>query len=1120
MKSRSGNQPTPNLPAVVGSSLARWRVVLLFAALIAIGIPRVAPAAASTGTLTVHITDATGRPIWLARATADGPVTRVAASVRSGDAVLTALPAGTYQVTVARYGYKTVVAKDVAVASGQQLALAVRLVSTALKQIVAVTARTPAKDASEVKADSTQAALSDSVVSALQSLPGVTFGTDGTASIQGYAPNQTGFTINGVPVSLPGSTQSTALFNADIFSGASVTPGAGGGGTIGFTTRSPSLAWQGVIRAVGASHHGTDIALQEAGTIGQIGVSYSHARNVVSDALDGLSFRDTSGLFYSHDASPSVTGDALQLRYEFSTSNTLLANVVALDSSIPLVCRQWTGAVPCGYGPTNLQRQSLTALQLDDSARLGTSTVDLKVYANRLKDALDQSGYYVDGVNVPSTSFQNSRQSGVMANISLGLGPKFSLPITFASDSTSTIGGGDAFGPILPIALARTTSLRATTTLPLVDRPHFSLGTDLVFQRFGTASSGASQTSGSLEATYAFSPRESVSATFSPGNLSGPTAAFAGVSAPAQLQFVCASNVGVGVGPSGSSSDTRQTSASLAWSLSNVGWSATLSAHRNVQTSGLIGATVNALGLDPSLFAPGYEALAQQNARATCGDTRTVSLGDLYFNVSGLADRVIYSGASLSLSAQLSSQTRASATFTRTSAIAYGTDPLIFGTRSTVIAGRQLPNVAPDSASFSLSTSVGRNAAALFAAHAISSNNASNLPGHLTFDAGVLAQLPRGLLSVTISNIGNTHPGPFAVADGAVPLPMLAGAFPTIAQPLPPRTLRVGYRFHLGAPERRPSFDIPTEQFQRPGGGLTIYMTSVPFESGPPKTPFAIDRNGVGCGPKDVAPAEAILDAWKRYAASVEAARAGGAYPATFPPATFGAIQFTYQPNGASYAIVLAPTGTIYDFLEAYMPLGFCALVHGGSEKDVADRHLLVPKRHMGFDATGAVPRYAPEVGLYAPPFSIGLGRNSASGSGGAARATPTPVPTPTPTPEIEPTPTAGRPFALKTWSQCGDDIRPAAQEFLDAVAAYTHAYFDLHRRPPNPEGMQMLAHREASGKIWLEIRTADLSSLRTIWPCLFVQTYQHATLQRRGLDGTRDQTIDYAPELGLYGAY
>ncbi len=1099
-----------------GSSLARWRAALLFAALISSVVPYAISASEPTAWLAIHITDTSNNPIWLARAKLVGPVTATAASVRAGDAVFSTVPPGTYQLQIARYGYKTAVLKDIVLAPGQRLALTVRLVSTALKQIVAVTARNPAKDAREMQADSTQAQLGDSVVSALQSLPGVTFGADGAASIQGYAPNQTGFTINGVPVSLPGSAQNTAIFNADVFSGASVTPGAGGGGTIGFTTRSPSLAWQGVFRVVGASNHGSDIALQEAGTVGQIGVSYSHAHNVQSDQLDGLSFRDTSGLFYAHDASPSVTGDALQLRYEFSTSNTLLANAVALDSTIPLVCRQWTGALPCGYGPTNLQRQSLAAFQLDDSARLGSSTVDLKVYANRLNDAFDQSGYFVDGLNLPSTSLSNSRQSGAIANALIGLGPKFALPLTISSDSTSTGVDGNAFGPLLPSVLSRTTSLHAATTLPLIDRPHFSLTTALSYQRYGTAFSSASRLTESIGGRYAFSTHDSLSATYSPGELSSPTATFDGVSSPSQLQFVCASNVGIGNGPDSPSSSAKQTSASFGWSHQNADWSASVSAYRNLNTGGLVQATVSALGLDPALFAPGYAGLAQQAARSTCGDTRSVSLGDLYFDVSGVADRAIYSGASLSLSVRLGSTTHVTANFSSTSAIAYGTDALIFGPRSTVIAGRQLPNVAPYAGNISLTTSVGHHVVALFAAHANASNNGNNLPGYLTFDAGVLAQLPRGLLSVTMTNIGNVHPGPFAIADGAIPLPMLAGTFPTVAQPLPARTLRVGYRFHLGAPERQPSFGIPSEQFQRPGGGFTIYMTTVPFESGLPKTPFGIDRNGIGCGPKDVAPAEAILAAWQRYAASIETARVNGAYPATFPPAAFGAIRFTYFSNGASYAIVLAPTGSVKDFVEEYMPLGFCALVHGGDDKEAADRHLLLPEQHLGPDYMTAIPRYAPEVGLYSGAFHYQVSPNTAT----AAASRSTPSPTPTPIPEIEPTPAAGRPFALKSWSQCSDDIRPAAQEFLDAVAIYAHAFFDLHQRPQNPGGVQMIAHREASGKIWLEIRTADLSSLRTIWPCFFVQNYQHAILQRRGLDGTRDQTIDYAPELGLYGAY
>jgi hypothetical protein len=1106
--------------------LRRLCVIAALACIFPDSVSAASSAAAAAASLTVHITDNAGRPIWLARATVGGPVKAIAASVRAGDAVFAALPPGTYHLTVTRYGYASPKLDDVVLAPGERRTLAVQLISTAPRQIAAVTARTPAKDARDVQAGSTQAQLGDSVVTALQSLPGITFGTNGAASIQGYSPNQTTITINGVPVSLPGSSQTLALFNADIFSGASVTPGSSGGGTVGFTTRSPSLAWQGVVRFVGASDHGRDIAVQEAGTIGRIGVSYSHARNVVSNALDGLSFRDTSGLFYSHDASPSVNGDALQLRYEFSTSNTLLANAVALDSSIPLVCNQWTGALPCGYGPTNLQRQSLTSLQLDDSARLGTSTVDLKVYANHIDDAVDQSGYFVDGVNLPSTSFTNSRQSGAIVNASVGLGPSFDLPLTIQSDSVSSTGGGNAFGPLLPSVLSRYTSLAASTSLPLVRRPHFSLGSAITYQRYGTASSSIAQTNDSLDATYGFSNHDSIDATYSPGNLGTPIATFDGVSSPAQLQFVCNANIGVGTGPSSASSAGKLTSTSAQWSHSNLGFQASLSASRSVQTGGLVSATVSALGLDPSLFPLGYVALAQATARTACGDARTVSLGDLYFDVSGAADRVVRTNVSLSLSEQLSAQTRISAIVSRTSAVAYGADPLIFGPRSTVIAGRQLPQVAPYSANLSFSTSVGHNAVALFNAHATSSNNSNDLPGYTTFDAGILAQLPRGLLSITMTNIGNAYPGPFAVTEGAVPLATLDGAFPTVAQPIAPRTLRVGYRFHIGGPERNPSFDVPNEQFQRPGGGFTFYWNAVSFENGPPKDPFAIDREDVGCGPKDVAPAGAILAAWQRYAASVEAARANGQYPATFAPATFGAILFSYLPNGESYAIVLSPSPghSMVDFAQAYLPVGFCALVHQGSDKDIADRHLLVPPPNVTTTFVDILPRYAPEVGLYrAATFrwvskTVPAARPNATSS---PTPRPTPTPHPTPTPVIEPTPPPNQPFALKNWSLCTDDIRPAAQEFLDGVNAYVHAYFDLHQRPPNPAGMQMIAHRESSGKVWLEIRTADLQSMAVvIRPCVYVRDYQHAYLQRKGLDGTRDQTIDYAPGFGLYSAY
>lgn len=1073
-------------------------------------VPNPVRAAGPMGSLTVHIVDAAGKPIWLARVTVTGPETRKAVSTRNGDAAFVALPAGTYQFTVDRFGYVSAPSKSIAIPDGRRLDVNVSLNAKRLKQIAIVAAKNATSASTETKADGTQAELDDSILASVGLLPGVTIDPTGAASIRGNDPSQTTFTVNGVPVSLPGSRQNSALFNADIFSSASVTPGAGGGGTIGFTTRSPSLAWQGVVRAVAASNHGKDLAVQEAGTIGQIGVSYSHARNVLSDPLDGLSYRDASGLFYAHDASAAVDGDALQLRYEFSPSNTLLGNLVALDSSIPFVCREWTGAVPCGYGPANLERQSVLTLQLKDSAQIGGSTVDLTVYANHVRDAFDQSGYYVAGINQPSTSFTDSHQTGVIASAALHFGDSFALPLTIQTASTRTNTGGEAFGPVLPSVLARSSSTSATTTLTMVNRPRFSLSTLLGLRSNAVDGSTTSRANGSLDARYTIGQHDSLGASYSPGNLSGPTAQFAGVSPAAQLQFVCSSNVGLGSGPTSASPDATQSSGSFGWNHNALAWSMNLQLYRSVQSHAPVSATVGALALDPALFGAGYVDQAQQAARAACGDARTISLNDLNFNVTGIAERVIYTGGAFSVSARFGGL-RADASYSRTSAVAFGRDPLLFGPHSTITAGRQLPNVAPVSGDLRIQSPIGLNLIALIAAHANASNNRYNLPGYVTLDAGVLAQLPRGLLSITMTNVGNVHPGPFSTTDGAVPLPMSGGLFPTIAQPLSPRTIRIGYRFHIGLPERAASFDLPSEQFERPGFGWVVHLVENPFANRPPQSPFELDRQSEYCGPKDIAPAQAVLEVWKRYADSIERARVNGAYPTSFPPARDGAIRFNYRSNGASYAITLSTAGALIDLIRQTQAMQNCAIVHSGPDKELADRHLLSNPPHSAETPLTLLPWFAPEAGLYhTSTFMV------ADTSSKGTSSKPSPSPTPIRVIEVQPTAPPGEPFALKSWSECTDEIRPAAQEFLNGLSTYAHAFYDLGRRPPSPDGMLIVPHTESSGKIWLEVRTADLHSQTLLAPCIFIEQYNHAYLQRKGLDGTYGG-VNYAPGFGIY---
>jgi len=1075
-----------------------------------------APASAApigNAAVTVRVLDAAGKPVWLAKVTIYGPRTLVGESIRSGDALFSQIPAGAYRIRVEHYGYTTA-DMPVTVPANGNLAFVVRLRSAIVKQIahVAVRAQTGAVPP-KVSADAPSAELGDSLISALQSLPGLTISPSGQASIDGYSPSQTLLTINGVPASIPGTPENLQLFNAAVFSEASITPQAGGGGTVDFQTQTPTLAWQGVARAVLSSYQGEDLALQELGSAGDVGVSFTHASHIVSNALAGRSFLDTSGLFYSHSAADSVAGNALQLRYEFSLENTLLATAVGLDSTLPMVCDKWTGAVPCGYGPTNLQRAGLHTYQLKDIARIHSNTVVATLYDNTYSNELDQSGYYVNGVHMPSTSLTNGHQTGVMLTTSLRMG-RLSLPLNFSSASVNTHSFGSAFGPMLPPFISQYSSQAVSTTIPLVKHSRFSGSVNLAARRNAVAGMAITRANGSVNFGYRFSDYDALSATFSPNNLGGPTAGYNGVSPATLLQFICSESVGIGGGPSSARLAGSQTSTSINWNHAAPGYSFGLKAYHNVAFNAPINAIVGFSSLNPALFPATYLAEAQQAAQLQCGGTPLVSPQELYFNVVGIASRAVYEGAQISASYQPSKTVSVSGEYNTTFARAFGSDPLLFGPHSTVMSGHQLPNVAPHTADFTVKATLGSQTVGLIQARYSSSNNGFNLPAYVTLDSGVLVSMPRGMLSITITNIGNVRPGPFATADGAVALPMLQGAFPTIAQPLQPRTLNVGYRFHIGPPEETPSFSVPNEQFQPIFGGVSFFLppvTGLPAHAS--DNSLQIDRQSMFCGPKDAPGARELLETERSYIDSIEKEKTGEHYPDVFPPVVDGAVQFNYRKNGDSYVVYAseAPYQTFDDFEHQVAPLLNCSKPSVGTDAQIQSRHLFQfgPALDDGSEnmIVPLLPLFAPEVGLYHGPYRM-MGHGDASG-----------LPPPQNLPGGKwPSPPPNQPFAVMNWPGCPAEIRPAAQEFLDAIQRYAHAYFDLHQTPPSPDGLLITTHHNGT-RAWISIRSEDLSSMQILSRrCMFVRRMSSSALDKLKLGAERRQ-LNYAPGIGLYEA-
>lgn len=1064
------------------------------------------PAIAS---IVVHIVDSAGKPIWLAQATLFGTTTLVGTSLRDGSITFSKVRVGNYNLRVARYGYQTVDVHGLLLNADREVDVVVRLSGTTLKQIthVSVSAKTSVNP-TQISSQSVSAQLSGSTSSALAAVPGLTIDPSGGTSLNGYPPADTTFAINGVPVSLPGTPQNIQIFNADVFDSASVSSSAQGGGIVNFRTASPTLAWQGTLRTILSSHQGEDIAVQELGTAGNVGLSLTHAHRITPNALEGLSYSDSSGKYYPHKASDLVDGDALQLRYQFSQDNTVLASAIDLHSRFPFVCYEWTGKLPCGYGPTNYQDAHLTSYQLRDAGQLGGSTFDVTAYTNHTDNVINQSGYYVNGVNIPTQSESVSNQLGIVASLDARFGD-VSVPFSFTSSTTSTDSTGSAFGQLVPAVIARYSSQSLTGSIPILSRGRVEAHAAFVIRSNAIAQARQTRTTAAINVSYVPSHNDSISASFSPGNLGTPIAPSAVFSQPDLLHFICSSQVAVGNGPVEVNTEALQTHATLQWHHNADRWSSEIDAYRNVQLDAPVSALVSASAVPAGLLPPDYLTRAQQQSVNVCGESRLPSLSSIFFQVTGRANRAIYDGINASFLYTLAQRLGIGAHYAVTSARAYGLSSLLSQSESTVTAGRQLPNVPLHTAGLDLKLQFGPRVVGLLQANYTSANNSYNLPSFVTVDAGALVTLSRGIVSVTVQNIFNAFHGPFATTNQAVPLPMGQGAVATVAQPLMPFTLNVGYRFHVGPPEAAPSFSLPDQQFQPLGSGLTYELAGVPLPMSPPVNPFSIDSSRVECGAKDALSAQQALKTWAQYVERIEQSKRGVTYPNAFPPLRDGAVQLNYMPSGASYVVFAsrAPNETLLDFERQLAPVQNCARIHQGSEQEMRQRRLFELPAFANDDSdsiAGLFPLYSPEVGLYHGPYrykggaSSGLPRPENIGEGRWPSRPP------------------NQPLALKSWAGCPPEIAPAAQQLLAEIKNYADAYFNGRQPSAPPKGIRITAHGDHSSK-WISIRAEDLQSMNLLVnQCMYVSLLTQKRADKMGIGGDR-QVLNYAPGIGLY---
>jgi len=222
-------------------SVALVRAVVISLGVVAASfVPAAAPAQSDTGEIVITVLDAaTKQPVGDARTILVGPQTISSLTTAAGIIHYTDVPIGIYRIRVLKRGYSQGVSKEFDVLSDRSVDVnvALALSTGGLKVIGSVTAHSNISiSSSDISENSPIRRISDSLTDALDKIAGVSVTQDATdpngpvtVSLNGHDESQTSISLDGIPLSAPGSSANLRGIGTDLFSGSSVStaPGAG-----------------------------------------------------------------------------------------------------------------------------------------------------------------------------------------------------------------------------------------------------------------------------------------------------------------------------------------------------------------------------------------------------------------------------------------------------------------------------------------------------------------------------------------------------------------------------------------------------------------------------------------------------------------------------------------------------------------------------------------------------------------------------------------------------------------------------------------------------------------------------------------------------------------------------
>src|SRR5665213_1602356 len=404
------------------------RVRRIFAACLATALvlggfdaPAFAQSSENTGIIQITVKSATNTaPLTNARVFLLGPSVASALTTRSGIVKYTDVASGIYRVRVNKPGYRNSTSSafellgnkevDVDVALGSSAAppnatATAETDSNGMKIIGRVTARVTVST-HDVDENSAVRRISDSLVDALNTVAGVDITQSSndpdspqTISLHGHDEAQTAVTLDGSPLSAPGSAANLRGINTDLFGGASAGFGARAGalgGGVNFTTLQPTQTWQYRLSAAQGSFDKYHWSIGATGSIGKLGIAALTTTRGGNNPLTFQDYLDQSGIAYPHGGESTSAGDFIKLRYGLTDNTTLVLTALENNTATASLCTQFTNVLPCGIGPGNTTTGKYQFVYGTVQSLVGQVAVQATGYTSTQYGLVNQIGRFID----------------------------------------------------------------------------------------------------------------------------------------------------------------------------------------------------------------------------------------------------------------------------------------------------------------------------------------------------------------------------------------------------------------------------------------------------------------------------------------------------------------------------------------------------------------------------------------------------------------------------------------------------------------------------------------------------------------------------------------------------